>query len=50
MLLNASATVQVWRYFSVEAGINNITDRNYTLVEGYPEAGRNYFINLVYRL
>ncbi|OQP40705.1 TonB-dependent receptor [Niastella yeongjuensis] len=50
MLLNASATVNVWRYFSVEAGINNITDRNYTLVEGYPEAGRNYFVNLVYRL
>jgi iron complex outermembrane recepter protein len=50
MLLNASAAVNVWRYFSVEAGINNITDRNYTLVEGYPEAGRNYFVNLVYRL
>lgn len=50
MLLNASATMNVWRYFSVEAGINNIADRNYTLVEGYPEAGRNYFVNLVYRL
>lgn len=50
MLLNASATVQVWRYFSVEAGINNIADVNYTLVEGYPEPGRNYFVNLVYRL
>jgi iron complex outermembrane receptor protein len=50
MLLNASAAVNVWRYFSIEAGINNITDRNYTLVEGYPEAGRNYFVNLVYRL
>ena len=50
MLLNTSATVNVWRYFSVEAGINNIADRNYTLVEGYPEAGRNYFVNLVYRL
>lgn len=50
MLLNTSAAVNVWRYFSVEAGINNIADRNYTLVEGYPEAGRNYFVNLVYRL
>ena len=50
MLLNTSATVNIWRYFSIEAGINNITDRNYTLVEGYAEAGRNYFVNLVYRL
>jgi iron complex outermembrane receptor protein len=49
-LLNTSATVHVWRYFSVEAGINNITDKNYTLVEGYPEPGRNYFVNLVYHL
>ncbi|EHQ30607.1 hypothetical protein [Mucilaginibacter paludis] len=22
--------------------------RNYTLVEGYPEEGRNYFLNLMY--
>jgi iron complex outermembrane recepter protein len=50
MLLNASATVNIWRYFSIEAGVNNIADKNYTLVEGYPETGRNYFANLVYRL
>lgn len=49
-LLNASATVHVWRYFSVEAGVNNIADRNYTLVEGFAEPGRNYFANLIYRL
>ncbi len=49
-LLNATASVHVWKYFSVEAGINNITDKNYSLVEGYPEPGRNYFVNLVYRL
>jgi iron complex outermembrane receptor protein len=50
MLLNASATVHVWRWFSVEGGVNNITDKNYALVEGYPEPGRNYFANIVYRL
>lgn len=49
-LLNASATVHIWRYFSVEAGINNIADKNYTLVEGFAEPGRNYFVNLLYRL
>jgi iron complex outermembrane receptor protein len=50
MLLNTAATVHVWKWFSVEGGINNITDKNYSLVEGYPEPGRNYFANLVYRL
>ncbi|TWV99666.1 TonB-dependent receptor [Chitinophaga pinensis] len=33
-----------------EGGINNITDKNYSLVEGYPEPGRNYFANVVYSL
>jgi iron complex outermembrane receptor protein len=42
--------VLIWRWFSIEAGINNITDKNYSLAEGYPEAGRNYFANLIYRL
>lgn len=50
LLLNTSATIHIWRWFSVEGGVNNITDRNYSLVEGYPEPGRNYFANLVYRL
>ncbi len=49
-LLNATAGAHIWKWFSVEAGINNITDKNYTLVEGYPELGRNYFANLIYRL
>jgi len=42
--------VHVWKWFSIEAGINNLADRNYALVEGYPEPGRNYFVNLSYRL
>lgn len=50
MLLNTTATAHIWRWFSVEAGINNIADKNYSLVEGYPEPGRNYFANLIYRL
>lgn len=49
-LLNASATVHVWKWFSLEGGVNNIADRNYSLTEGYPEPGRNYFVNLLYRL
>ncbi len=49
-LLNTRVAVQVWRWFSVESGINNIADRNYFLAEGYPEPGRNYFVNLRYRI
>jgi iron complex outermembrane receptor protein len=48
-LFNTKASVKVWKYFSVEAGVNNILDRNYALTEGYPEMGRNYFANVVYK-
>jgi iron complex outermembrane receptor protein len=37
-----------WRSISLNAGINNILDANYSLLEGYPEPGRNYFVNLSY--
>jgi iron complex outermembrane receptor protein len=50
LLLNTSVMVHVWRYFSIEGGINNMADRNYVLVEGYAEPGRNYFVNVAYRL
>lgn len=49
-LLNTTVSVHLWKWFSVEGGINNIFDKNYSLVEGYPEPGRNYFANLLYRL
>jgi iron complex outermembrane receptor protein len=32
----------------VEAGINNVFDKNYDLEEGYPEEGINCFANLTY--
>lgn len=50
LILNTSASVHVWRWFSIEGGINNISDKNYSLAEGYPEPGRNYFLNILYRL
>jgi iron complex outermembrane receptor protein len=34
----------------LHAGIRNALDRNYFVVEGYPEAGRTMFLNLRYRL
>jgi iron complex outermembrane receptor protein len=48
-VFNATASYHIWKYFSIEGGVNNIFDRNYSFVEGYPEPGRNYFINLRYR-
>ena len=33
---------------TVEAGINNLFDRNYELVAGYPEPGRTYFMGMRY--
>jgi iron complex outermembrane receptor protein len=48
-LANAKGTVQVHKYIGLEAGINNIFDKNYSLVEGFPEPGRNYFVNIVFQ-
>jgi iron complex outermembrane receptor protein len=39
-----------WRSISLNGGINNLLDANYSLLEGYPEPGRNYFVNLSYAL
>ncbi len=47
-LVNVKASVKLYKFISAEAGINNIFDRNYSLVEGFPEAGRNFFVNLVF--
>ena len=35
--------------FVVEFGVNNITDEDFAYDEGFPEPGRNYFVNLQYR-
>jgi iron complex outermembrane receptor protein len=48
-LFNTLLSCHVWKYFSIEGGVNNLFDRNYSLVEGYPEPGRNYFVSLRYR-
>jgi iron complex outermembrane receptor protein len=39
-----------WRSISLNIGINNILDANYSLLEGYPEPGRNYYVNIGYAL
>ncbi len=48
VLVNTKAIYEIYKGFSVEAGIRNICDENYALDEGYPLEGRNYFMNLRY--
>nr|WP_278248029.1 TonB-dependent receptor [Flavobacterium johnsoniae] len=45
-LLNFYASGRILKNFSLDAGLNNILDRNYSLVEGFPEEGRNFFVTL----
>ncbi len=45
-LLNFYTSGKISKNFSIDAGLNNIFDRNYSLVEGYPEEGRNFFVTL----
>lgn len=46
VLINALISGQVWRYLSLEIGVNNIADQNYMITEGYPEEGRNFFFSV----
>ena len=46
VVANAKASVRLQRYVSLEGGVNNLFDRNYALAEGFPEPGRNFYINL----
>ena len=31
---------------SAAFGVTNLTDQNYSLAEGFPEAGRQFFVNV----
>jgi iron complex outermembrane receptor protein len=50
ILVNLKARYEFRNFLSVEAGVNNLGDQNYSLVEGYPESGRNYFVTLAFDL
>jgi iron complex outermembrane receptor protein len=45
-ILNFYGSGKISKNLSIDAGINNIFDKNYSLVEGYPEEGRNFFVTL----
>ncbi|MRG46621.1 TonB-dependent receptor [Chitinophaga sp. SYP-B3965] len=49
-LLNGGGSFIINKYLKFSAGVNNIFDKEYMLVEGYPEQGRNFFTKLLFNL
>jgi iron complex outermembrane receptor protein len=49
-VMNLQASYHFKNFITAEAGINNIFDRNYTIQEGYPEAGRNFYAAIYFNL
>ncbi|RFP15962.1 MULTISPECIES: TonB-dependent siderophore receptor [unclassified Duganella] len=47
--LNLKAGYRPVRNVTVEAGVSNLNDKNYTLADGFPSAGRQWFGNLSYQ-
>lgn len=44
-IANLKGSYQFNQAWSAEVGVNNLLDRNYMVIEGYPLEGRNYFAN-----
>jgi iron complex outermembrane recepter protein len=44
-----AGSVNLFRHAELQTGVGNLFDRNYFLVQGYPEIGRNLYLNLRYR-
>lgn len=47
-IANIGTHIKIYKSIALEGGINNILDKNYTISEGFPEAGRNYFVSLAF--
>ncbi|MBL0308279.1 MAG: TonB-dependent receptor [Bacteroidetes bacterium] len=45
-LVNLAVSSKIWKYIGLDAGVNNMLDKNYSLTEGYPEEGRNFYVTL----
>lgn len=48
-IANLKGMYQFNQRWSAEAGVNNILDKNYQLIEGYPMEGRNFFANATWK-
>jgi len=49
-LLNTQISYSFGQYLKIESGVNNVLDANYSLTEGYPAAGRNYYLSVIFKL
>ena len=47
--VDLGAVVPVRYGLNAQVGVKNLLDRNYYYTAGYPEAGRNWYVNLRYR-
>lgn len=47
-LLNTQASLKFAQWFTIQMGINNVLDKNYTISEGYPEEGRSFYASLLF--
>ncbi len=48
-IANLKAQYQFSPTWSVDFGVNNLMDRNYMVIEGYPLEGRNFFANSTWK-
>ncbi len=48
-VVGIGGTARLYKQLDLQAGIGNLFDRNYYFQDGYPEIGRNAYINLRYR-
>jgi iron complex outermembrane receptor protein len=44
--MDLATIVPITRGVSLQAGVKNVFDKNYAYTAGYPEEGRNGFLNL----
>lgn len=49
VVINTKVSYEPLKDVMLEAGVNNLLDRDYELTEGYPEAGRSYFVQARYK-
>jgi iron complex outermembrane receptor protein len=47
-IVNAKIFALIWKGLGIEAGVKNLSDKNYALSFNYPREGRTYFTSLVY--
>jgi iron complex outermembrane recepter protein len=48
-VVGIGGTASLYGGAELQAGVSNLFDRNYWIVDGYPESGRSAYVNLRYR-